>query len=208
MDLINLIIDPNPADRSGVSAIALVDSPAIEEGWIAFNKQSGRVLKKYTIQLGGQKGDFKPIDSDKQIVAGALMVPDKKIYRRDTDGREYEVEFTPETIRLIQEKFASSNRNTAINEMHNADAPVQAALIQHFIIDRTAGILPPLGQDHLPDGTWYGYVKINDKKKWDEYIKTGTYTGFSVEGHFYEEPKTKEDDYLSDLFDHLIDSIK
>lgn len=188
MDLINLYIEENPADKSGVSAIALVDSPAIEESWIAFNKQNEKVLRKYRIQLGSQKGDFKPV-GDQQVLAGALMVPNKKIYRKDDKtGYEYEVTFTPDTIKKIQEKFISLNLNNAVNEMHQANQVVDGTLIQQFIIDRAMGLMPPMGQDHLEDGTWYGYIKVKDQAKWEQYIKTGIYTGFSVEGNFYEEP--------------------
>jgi hypothetical protein len=184
MELINLFIDPNIQDKSGVSAIALVDSPAIEEGWVAFNKQNPN-LKHYKIEFANEKDQLKPVEGDKQICAGPLMIPNKKIYRRDGE-KEYEVIFTPETIRLIQEKFSLQNRNTAINEMHQTTAVVNGGLVSHFIIDRKKGYMPPYGMDHLEDGTWFGEIKINDKDKWDTFIKTGIYTGFSVEGFFYE----------------------
>jgi hypothetical protein len=58
------------------------------------------------------------------------------------------------------------------------------------------GVNPPLGQEHLKDGTWFGFIYIGDKNVWDEYIKTGIYTGFSVEGNFYESVATE----LSDEF--------
>ena len=208
MELINLFIEANPDDRSGVSAIALVDSPAIEEGWMAFANQKP-TLKRHIIQLGSQKGNFEAVNGEQQMLAGALMIPNKKIYRKDViDGKEkeYEVIFTPETIKMIQEKYAISNRNTAINEMHNNTMPVNAVVVQQFIIDSKNGINAPFKQD-LPDGTWYGYIKVLDKNKWDTFIKTGIYTGFSVEGFFYEqsnEALTKEED---DLFNELLTEL-
>ena len=206
MELIDLYI--KEGDESGVSGIALVDSPAIEMGWNAFNSHK---MKRYTIELGSQKANFNQVVGDQQVLAGALMIPNKKIYRKDKaeDGteKEYEVVFSIDTVKKIQEKFAISNSNTAINEMHNKNMPVKAGLIQHFIIDRKAGINPPFGED-VPDGTWYGYIKVFDKNKWDTFIKTGIYTGFSVEGYFYEqlasEALTKDED---DLFNELLDSL-
>jgi len=191
MDLINLIINEDPNDGSGVSAIALVDAPAIESGFHAFNSQK---LVKHTIFLGTNKGNYTPIEGDKQILAGALMIPDIEIYRKEGE-KEFNVSFTSETIKQIQEKFALRNANTAINQMHNNDTPVNGGLIQHFIIDRKTGVMPPFKSD-LPDGTWYGYIKVNDKAVWDNFIKTGIYTGFSVEGNFYEQPS---DSFLADL---------
>jgi len=189
MDLMNLYIEDG--DESGVNAIALVDFPAIEEGFFAFNKQ--RNLKKYQIKLGSQKpASFKPVTGDQQVLAGALMIPKLEIYRSETlengETKEYNVSFTKETINKIVEKFSASNNNTAINEMHDTDKKVSAVLFQHFIINRELGINPPLGQDHLPDGTWFGFIKVKDSKIWNEFIKTGIYTGYSVEGYFYEEP--------------------
>lgn len=206
MELIDLYI--KEGDESGVSGIALVDSPAIEMGWNAFNSQK---MKRYVLELGSQKSNFNQVVGDQQVLAGALMIPDKKIYRKDKDEegkeKEYEVVFSVDTVKKIQEKFAISNSNTAINEMHNKNMPVKAGLIQHFIIDRKAGINPPFGED-VPDGTWYGYIKVFDKSKWDTFIKTGIYTGFSVEGYFYEQPAS---DALTsdenDLFDELLDSL-
>jgi len=208
MELIRLFISEDLADKSGVSAIALVDSPAIEEGWMAFLKANQDTkLKRYSIQLANQKGDFAPV-GDQQLLAGALMVPNKKILRKEGD-REFEVYFTPDDIKKIQEKFALSNINTSLNQMHNNSFPVAGGVVQHFIIDRKQGIMPPLGQEHLEDGTWFGYIKVKDKSKWEEYIKTGIYTGFSVEGFFYEEseksPEATEDfSELEQLIDYLI----
>ncbi len=190
MELIELIINENPEDQSGVSAIALVDSPAIESSFHAFKNQ----LKKHTIFLGTNKGNYQPIEGDKQILAGALMIPDIEIYRKEGD-KEFNVTFTSETIKQIQEKFALRNSNTSINQMHNNATPVNGGLIQHFIIDKKQGINAPFGQD-LPDGTWYGYIKVNDKAVWDNFIKTGIYTGFSVEGNFYEQPA---DEFITEL---------
>lgn len=208
MELINLFVKDN--DDSGVSGIALVDAPATEASWTAFNSHTP-VLKKYSIQLGANKGNFNAVSGDKQILAGALMIPNKQIYRKEVDPetqkeREFEVVFTPDTIAKIQEKFAISNRNTAINEMHNSNMPVKAAVIQHFIIDRKAGINPPFGED-LPDGTWYGYIKLFDKEKWDTFIKTGIYTGFSVEGQFYEQPVKSLSEAEETLFNDLLNEL-
>lgn len=198
MEVINLFINENPEDKSGVSAIALVDSPAIEEGWVAFNKQNpDSQLVKHTIFLGSEKGNYQPVEGDKQILAGALMVPNKQIYRKDGE-REFNVTFTPEVIKSIQEKFALSNRNTAINQMHNSATPVNGGVIQHFIIDRKSGVMPPKGFDNLEDGSWFGYIKVNDKGVWDNFVKTGIYTGFSVEGYFYEK-KEMANDFLKQI---------
>lgn len=206
MELINLFIEDG--DESGVSGIAIVDSPATEEGFFAFNKK--RNLKKYRIQLGSQKGStFKPVEGDLQVLAGALMVPDIEIYRNEDlpDGtvKEYNVSFTPKTINQIVQKFSASNFNNSVNQMHDPNKPVNAVLFQHFIINRELGVMPPLNQNHLPDGTWFGFIKVNDLKIWNEFIKTGIYTGYSVEGLFYEEPVITQSE--ADFIQALVNKI-
>jgi len=183
MELIDLYIDENLEDNSGVNGIATVDSPAIEQGYFAFNKNK----KTLRLTLGTNKGNFAPISADRQILAGALMIPDMEIYRND-NGKEYNCRFTKDTIQKIVKKFSILGYNNSINEMHDLSKPINnSVLYQHFIIDRAMGINPPLNQDHLPDGTWFGFVYVGDKKVWEDFIKTGIYTGFSVEGNFYEQ---------------------
>lgn len=198
LDLIDLFIEDDDKDKSGVTATATVDSPAIEQGYFAFNKQTP---KNYKIQLGSQKGaGFTPVSADKQILAGALMIPDMPIYRVDDDTKkEYNVRFTSQTIEQIVKKFSRLHFNTNINEMHDPNKMIKGAyMYQWFIINRELGVMPPLNQDHLPDGTWFGFVYVGDKNVWDNFIKTGIYTGFSVEGNFYEQPVTPSTPEFSD----------
>jgi hypothetical protein len=62
--------------------------------------------------------------------------------------------------------------------------PVKGAyLLSHFIIDSKLGIKTPDGFTPAPDGSWFGYVKIEDDAVWDM-AKKGDIKGFSVEGYF------------------------
>ena len=65
MKIIELIIDETD-EQSGIEAISLVEQPAIESNFVALNKQE--VL-------------LKEIDSDKRILMGPALIPDKSIYR-------------------------------------------------------------------------------------------------------------------------------
>ena len=65
MELLELVI--NEEDESGVDFIALVDAPAVEKLWMAFNKQ-----KDVDFQ-------FKIQDADKRIVSGFFMIADLPI---------------------------------------------------------------------------------------------------------------------------------
>jgi len=66
LDTVELFIDDARED-DGIEAISLVEFPAIEQNFLALSKH---------------KVEFKTIDSDKRIIIGLALVPDKKIYRR------------------------------------------------------------------------------------------------------------------------------
>lgn len=202
MELIELFIENDLKDGSGVTAIAAVDNPAIEQGYFAFKNQ----LKTIRINCATQKGTFAAVEGDRQILAGALMIPEMPIYRVD-GSKEYNVKFTSKTIEQIVKKHSKLNYSNNINQMHDNSKMINDSyLYQSFIINRAMGVNPPLGQDHLPDGTWFGFVYVGDKQVWDEFIKTGIYTGFSVEGNFYEKPaeETLTEEMAAEIFKIIV----
>ena len=75
MRIVELIIDESD-EQSGIEAVSLVETPAIEENFIALNKQ--QIL-------------LKEVDKEKRILMGAALVPNKQIYRRNekTDDEYY-----------------------------------------------------------------------------------------------------------------------
>ena len=59
-----------------------------------------------------------------------------------------------------------------------------------MLIDKARGIETPKGYDELPDGSRFVSMKIDNNDVWENFVKTGTLTGFSVEGTFIEEHLT------------------
>jgi hypothetical protein len=57
-------------------------------------------------------------------------------------------------------------------------------LIESFIIDSMRGIKAPEGFEDLPDGSWFISCKVDNEEIWNDYIKSGKFKGFSVEGLF------------------------
>ena len=169
MELYVLDIDENEEDITSVFAVGLVTQPAIERNWMAF---------------ASQKEAFVVVDNDKMILAGPLMVADQPIYRRD-GAHEYYVSFPAKSIEKIVNKLGRSGKTLSFNINHNDSAPVEGAFLQqYFIIDSIKGINTPTGFEKLPDGSWFGFVKVDDREFWDNEIKTGNLKGFSVEGYF------------------------
>jgi hypothetical protein len=168
--LYDLVI--NEEDETGVTAVALVDEPAIQLNWLAFSTQK---------QL------FKTLDQEKRIISGPLMVADMVIPRRDDIKGEYNVRFNAKTIEQIANKFHKNGYEKNVNPMHKSMALLpDIYMVSDFRIDSARGIMTPKGYDELPDGTWFADFKVNNDQIWNEYIKTGLFKGFSVEGFFNE----------------------
>jgi hypothetical protein len=164
-----LTINENVDSTVEVDAVALVDMPAIGVGFYAFNEQ--------------QMQAFAVMNEEERVVIGPAMIPDKKIFRRDEDGTEYEVFFTKDTIRTIAEKFYRKGFQNNGNEMHDSSKPVDMVFFQSWIADESKGI-PKMKQfESLPDGTWFLGAKVNSDEAWAK-VKDGTFKGFSVEGMF------------------------
>lgn len=157
-------------DDSELEAVALVDRPAIEMNWQAFSATDRKPIK-FTA------------DSEKKIIAGPLMIADLPIYRRDGD-KEYYCVFTAEDIFNLRNKFCRGMLSKSVNLMHDPNQAVNGVfMIENFIIDSSRGINSPKGYE-LSDGSWWGGYKVDNQEVWDEFIKTGEFKGFSVEGVF------------------------
>lgn len=127
---------------------------------------------------------FNAVDTEKRIVAGPLMVAEMPIYR-NYQGKEFFVKFSAKTIESIVDKFMQEGRITAFNYMHNEEQVISDVYLQQsFIIDSTKGINTPKGYETLADGSWFGFVKVNNDEIWNDFVKTGKLKGFSVEGNF------------------------
>jgi hypothetical protein len=170
LPLYRLVI--NDDDHTGVTAVALVDRPAIEINWQAFKDQ---------------KIKFETVSLEKRIVAGPLMIANTKIFRSDERG-DYNVIFYPEDIEKIVDKFHKNQFEKNVNPMHESMLLLpDIYMISDFIIDSARGITSPKGFS-LTDGSWYAHFKVSNDQIWNEYVKTGIFKGFSVEGFFNEEP--------------------
>ena len=100
MKIVELIITDE--DKYGVNAISLVESPAIEEDFIHFSKQEVK---------------FKTIDEDKRIVMGAILTPDKPIYRKN-DMEEWYVIISKDTIRKVAHAYLKKGRQSEATVAH------------------------------------------------------------------------------------------
>lgn len=165
LPIFKLVIDP--MDDTGVSFVSLVDEPAIERAWMAFSKPT----------------QFKANATQKQMVSGPLMVADLPIYRQDPKMGDYYVMFDSQTIEAIVLKFFRTGAQKNVNLMH--DKKVDGVyMFESWIVNKAMGKGVPTGFEELPDGSWFGTFKVDNREVWDKFIKDGIFTGFSVEGLF------------------------
>jgi hypothetical protein len=180
MEIIELIIDENQ-ELSGVDAISIVENPAIEENFVALSKQ--------------KEFKFQSVDTEKRILIGALLIPDKKIIRRD-GTREYYVYFSKDTIRKAMELYAKRGYQNNTTYEHREDVN-GLTLIESWIKEDDNNDKSNIYGLELPVGSWVGTIKVNNPVIWEDYIKTGRVKGFSIEGYFADLKKDSEDLELS-----------
>ena len=181
MKIIELILDEEQ-DDIGVEAISIVESPAIESDFVA--------LKNQEIKLA-------EVDKDKKILMGALLIPNKPIYRNNSEG-EYYIYFSKDTIvkasQMFLQKGNQSNSTLEHAEVLNGLTLVESWIVEDKQKDKTA----VYGLD-VPVGTWMGSVKVNNDEVWNEYVKSNKVKGFSIEGYFADKMERPKDKTLGDF---------
>ena len=176
MKLIELIIDEE-MEMSGIDAISIVESPAIEENFIALKDEFKKEYK------------FAEISAEKRIIMGALLVPDKPIYRRDEIEGEYYIYFSKDTIRKCMELFFQ-NGNQSNATFEHMETVTGLTMVESWIVEDTEMDKSKMYNLNVPVGTWMGTIKVNNNEIWNQYVKTGLVRGFSIEGFFADKSKT------------------
>ena len=182
MKIIELILDEEDFE-AGIEAISIVESPAIESDFVA--------LKNQEIKLA-------EVDKEKRILMGALLIPDKPIYRTGEDG-EYYIFFSKETINKASQLFLQ-NGNQSNSTLEHAKPLDGLTLVESWIVEDKEKDKTALYGLDAPVGSWVGSVKVNNEKVWQDYILSGKCRGFSIEGFFadkIESPKNKDKEKMS-----------
>jgi hypothetical protein len=165
-EIIELLIDETKIEM-GINAVSVVESPAIEENFVALNEH---------------KIELKEVDNEKRILMGAALVPNKQIYRRVKD-KEFYIFFSEDTIRKASELFLMrSNQNNATIE-HEKKMLDGMSVVESWIIEDEKKDKSNLYGFNLPKGTWMISMKVNNDEIWNK-VKAGEVKGFSIEGYF------------------------
>ena len=174
-------------DSSDVYAISLVEEPAIEIDYVAFDKD------KET------KPNLKFIEdkqNEKFMILGPALVPDKNIYR-NYDGNEFYVSFSAECIEKLSYKFMRTCYGDGCFTKDHESFAQGCSLAESWIKTSENDKSVDYGFD-CPIGTWFIAAKIDSIELWDS-IKKGERKGFSIESwvdleEIFENKDKKEND--------------
>jgi len=154
-------------ETDGVDAISVVDRPATEENFIALKEQ-------HEVKLA-------EVDTDKRILMGAALVPNKQIYRKN-GKEEFYVYFSKDTIKQASELFLINGNQNNATLMHDKTIN-DMSVVESWIIDDAVNDKSVKYGFSLPIGTWMISMKCNNEDIWQK-VKAGEIKGFSIEGYF------------------------
>lgn len=185
LPIYELMISEDMNDDSEVNFVSLVDRPAIQRNWNAFN----------------EKVKFNIANEEKRIISGAIMLADTPIFRSDSTHGDYYVVFSKETIFQIVQRYFKKKYQANVNLNHNQEIALEdIVMFESFISDKERGISPMKGFEDAPDGSWFGSMKVDNDYAWAE-VKAGNVKGFSVEGIFnYSKKPSKEESLMSQIY--------
>ncbi len=163
--VVKCVIDED--GRLGITAMGLVDMPAIEENWIALSKMQ-----------------FAKVDEERRMLYGPALIPDKEILRYDEKGEEYYVYFEKATVQAIAHQFFKKNLQHSTNLQH--EIPVTGVtVVESWLKEGKNDKSIELGLPDLPVGTWFIGTKVDEEHVWND-VKEGKIKGYSIEGFFNE----------------------
>lgn len=153
--------------KLGVFAIGLVESPAIQENWVALSAH------KFSAEV-----------EERRMLYGAAMVPNKYIYRIDEKTmEEFYVVFDEATVTQCAQMFLKQDMQHNHTFEHQFEIE-GCTVVESWIVESEHDKSRHFGMN-VPKGTWMLGVKVEDESVWDK-VKAQEIKGFSIEGRFAE----------------------
>ena len=154
----------------GIYAMSFVDFPAVERNFVALKQKQAAKLA---------------LNKHKQILTGAVLVPDMLIYRNQAPLGEYYMKFTAPDIERISQKMmkigvALSSTTHQHDKQLSGNYLVELWIVEDPKRDKSVA----LGLGEQVKGTLMASYKIEDASYWKNEVLTGNVRGFSLEGFF------------------------
>jgi hypothetical protein len=191
MRIVELVLDEDQ-EMTGIEAISIVENPAIEADFVA--------LKADEIRLA-------EVNKDKKILMGALLIPNKPIFRNSEDQDDYYIYFSKDTVEKASQLYLKNGNqnNSTLEHQHALNG---LTLVESWIVEDTKFDKSRKYGMNVPVGTWMGSIKVNNDEVWNEYVKTGKVKGFSIEGYFADKMERPKDSVGLSADQKLINKIK
>ena len=130
-------------------------------------------------KLSSELKDIRMTSEEKRILTSPVLLPEQNIYR-EFDGEQCNVFFSSETIEKLQQNFFKQQyqKNSTLEHSEVIDGVFffESWIVKNPKNDKAN----ELGFD-VPVGTWMMSMKVDNQTIWDEYVKTGLITGFSID---------------------------
>jgi len=189
LETFELFID-EAREEDGIEAISLVEFPAIEENFVALSKH---------------KVEFKTVDSEKRVIVGLALVPDKPIYRRSGD-KEYNIIFSKETVRKASELYLKRLKLNNATLEHDEQMTSGVSVIESWIVEDPSKDKTALYGLNAVKGAWAVTMKIDNDEVWED-VKSGKYLGLSIEGMFSDRAEDAEEVEANEILDQIKDML-
>lgn len=165
------VFDALLGEDCGMIRISLVDRPAVMKDFIALRERDAFSEQRFSVQ-----------DEEKRLVRGVVMRAGFPILREAADKSLYYVVYSSDTIRQMAQQYLAEGRANKVDTGHNHDEVEGVEMVQFFIKDSAAGIVPA-GFEDISDGSLFAEFHVTNDDVWQA-VKDGTFKGFSLEGVF------------------------
>ena len=182
MEIIELFLDEEN-EHSGIEAISVVESPAIESDFIALKNQEIKMAE---------------VDKEKRILMGAALIPNKPIYRKNAKDDGYYVFFSKDTVKKASEMFFIRGNQSKATLEHQMSIQ-NLTVVESWLVDDPKKDKSVKYGLEVPEGTWMVSMKVNNDKIWNDYVKTGKVKGFSIEGFFSDQANRPKEQIEEEL---------
>lgn len=150
-------------ETEGIYAIGLVYDPAMQDFFVALSEEE---IKLSVIE-------------EKQMIFGAVIIPNKDILRRDSEGNEFTMRFSEETIEKLAHNWISKGSHKNFSEQHETKLEGITAVEMWTVADPDNDKSNTFGKKY-PKGTLVAMSKVDNPKTWAD-IKAGKINGYSIE---------------------------
>ena len=155
------------ASDTDITAISLVELPAVESNFIALSKEERKQI------------DFQIQNEEKREIVGVALRADFDIYRRYGND-EYYITFSKDAVRRLATKFMKNYLQKNFTTDHMGFQEGLTVIESWFVEDVNNDKANALGLQNFSEGSWVVGVKVDDDEVWRS-IKEGKWQGFSIE---------------------------